>query len=49
MTLDRYSHLRPDELEALSTALDAVASLAAADYVRTPETIGDVVTLADRL
>jgi integrase len=49
MTLDRYSHLWPDELEALSMALDAVASLAAADFARTPETVGDVVALADRI
>jgi integrase len=47
MTLDRYSHLWPDELDALSSALDAVASLAAADSVRTQETVGQVVALAD--
>jgi hypothetical protein len=47
MTLDRYSHLWPDELEALSAALDVVASRAAADSLRTPEAVGEVVALAD--
>jgi Phage integrase family len=47
MTLDRYSHLWPDELEALSAALDVVASRAAADSLRTPEADGEVVALAD--
>jgi integrase len=47
MTLDRYGHLWPDELEALSVALDAVAMRAVADSVRTPELTGEVVALAD--
>jgi integrase len=47
MTLDRYAHLWPDELEALSAALDVVASRAAADSLRTPEAVGEVVALAD--
>jgi len=45
MTLDRYPHLWPDELEALSSALDEVASQAAADPVRTPDAVGEVVPL----
>jgi integrase len=47
MTLDRYSHLWPHELDALSAALDVVASRAAADSLRTPEAAGEVVALAD--
>jgi integrase len=48
MTLDRYGHLWPDELDALSDALDAVAARSAADSVRTPEPSGEVVALANR-
>jgi integrase len=48
MTLDRYGHLWPDELDALADALDVVASRAAADSARTPETADGVVALADR-
>jgi integrase len=48
MTLDRYGHLWPDELDTLSDALDAVAARSAADSVRTLEPVGEVVALADR-
>jgi integrase len=48
MTLDRYGHLWPDELEALSDALDVVAARAGADSLRTPEPTGEVVALANR-
>jgi integrase len=47
MTLDRYGHIWPDELDALSDALDAVAARSAADSVRTPEPGGEVVALAN--
>jgi hypothetical protein len=43
MTLDRYGHLWPDELEALSDALDQVASRASADSVRTAALDAEVV------
>lgn len=48
MTLDRYGHLWPDELDALSDALDVVAARSAADSGRTPGSSGGVVALADR-
>ncbi len=48
MTLDRYGHLWPDELDALSDALDVVAARSAADSVRTPEPSGEVVALTNR-
>jgi integrase len=49
MTLDRYGHLWPDELDALSDALDAVAAQLPADSLRTPHAEGLVVALDDRL
>ena len=48
MTLDRYGHLWPDELEVLSDALDAVAAHLPADSLRTPEPVGEVVAIRDR-
>jgi integrase len=48
MTLDRYGHLWPDELDALSDALDVVAARSAADSVRTSSPSAEVVALADR-
>jgi len=35
LTLDRYSHLFPDELDALSSALDGLKARTAADSSRT--------------
>jgi integrase len=46
MTLDRYGHLFPDELDALSNALDGLRRRTPADSVRTPGNQGDVVTTA---
>jgi integrase len=46
MTLDRYGHLFPDELDALSSALDGLRTRTPADSVRTPGNRGDVVTTA---
>jgi integrase len=45
MTLDRYTHLFPDELEALSSALDGLRLRTAADSLRTP---ARVANLGDR-
>ena len=36
MTLDRYTHLFPDELDALSSALDGLRARTPADLLRTP-------------
>jgi integrase len=49
LTLDTYSHLFADDLDALSDALDGLKSRAPADSVRIPETPGEVVSLVDRL
>ena len=46
MTLDCYSHLFPDELDALSNALDGLRTRTPADSVRTPGDQGEVVTIA---
>jgi integrase len=43
MTLDRYGHVWPDELDALSDALDAIVARLPADSVRTPDQAGEVM------
>jgi hypothetical protein len=43
MTLDLYGHLIPDELHALSSALDGLRTRTPADSVRTPGDQGDLV------
>jgi integrase len=48
MALDRYGHLWPDELEALSDALDAIEARLPADSLRTHERETKVMTLGDR-
>ena len=48
MTLDRYGHLWPDELDALSDALDTVAARLPADSVRTPIRDSQVLALENR-
>lgn len=45
LTLDIYSHLFADDLDALSSALDDLKARAPADSVRIPATRGEVVTL----
>jgi integrase len=42
LTLDRYGHLFPDELDGLS---DALESLRSADSLRTATDVGDVISL----
>jgi integrase len=42
MTLDRYTHLFPDELDALSNALDGLKSRTPADSLRTPGRVADI-------
>jgi integrase len=49
MTLDRYGHLWPDELDALSDALDAVATNLRADSVRTAWSDGQVLAFGSPL
>lgn len=46
MTLDRYAHLFPDELDALSNALDAVKARTPADSLRTHGLLADVAVIA---
>ena len=46
LTLDRYAHLFPDELDALSNALDGMRTRTPADSVRTRGDQSDVVTIA---
>jgi hypothetical protein len=41
MTLDRYAHLFPDDLDALSSALDEFKARSLADSLRTPGVAGD--------
>ena len=43
MTLDRYAHLFPDELDALSNALDGLKALNPADSLRTAEPVADLL------
>ena len=45
MTLDRYAHLFPDELDALSSALDSLKERTPADYSRTVAGSGIVTHL----
>ena len=45
LTLDRYGHLFPDELDALSMALEDLRSDPAADSLRTVGTVANVVEL----
>jgi hypothetical protein len=42
MTLDRYAHLFPDELDALSSALDSLQARTPADSLRTAEPVADL-------
>ena len=42
MTLDRYAHLFPDELDALSSALDSLKARTLADSLRTTEPVADL-------
>jgi integrase len=42
MTLDRYTHLFPDELDALSSALDGLKALTPADSLRTADPVADL-------
>jgi integrase len=45
LTLDRYAHLFPSELDALSTALDGLKARTPADSLRTRGGSGEVVDL----
>jgi integrase len=45
LTLDRYAHLFPFELDALSTALDGLRTRTPADSLRTAGGSGEVVDL----
>jgi integrase len=45
LTLDRYAHLFPSELDALSTALDGLRARTPADSLRTRGGSGEVVDL----
>jgi hypothetical protein len=47
--LDLYGHLFGDELDALSSALDAMRSQPVADSVRTVSALGNVARLEDVL
>jgi integrase len=49
MTLDVYSHLFPDELDAQAARLDALRSAAPADSVRTVPSDAEVIQLGHRL
>ena len=48
LTLDRYGHRWPDELDALADALEWLRSAAPADSSRTVEAVADVVALESR-
>jgi integrase len=48
LTLDRYGHLWPDELDALADALERLRSAVPADSSRTVEMVADVVALESR-
>ena len=43
MTLDRYAHLFPHELDALSSALDGLKARNPADSLRTAEPVADLL------
>ena len=45
LTLDRYAHLFPDELDALSGALDGLRERTPADFLRTVGGSGEVVEI----
>ena len=49
LTLDTYSHLSGDDLEALSSALDDLNARTPADSERIPDAPAEVIALADRL
>jgi integrase len=49
LTLDRYGHLFPDELDALSTALEDLRSVPPTDISRTNDVGAEIVALSDRL
>ena len=42
MTLDRYGHLFPDDLDALSSALDGLRTRTPADSLRTRQAVADI-------
>jgi integrase len=44
MTLDRYAHLFPDDLDALSTSLDGLKARTPADSLRTDQAVADLAT-----
>jgi hypothetical protein len=46
MTLDRYGHLFPDQLDALSSAMDGLRMRTPADSVRTLADTAGVVSIA---
>jgi integrase len=48
LTLDRYAHLWPDELDALGDGLERLRTPAPADSLRTPETDATVIPLETR-
>jgi integrase len=45
LTLDRYAHLFPDELDALSGALDGLRARTPADFLRTVGGSGEIAEL----
>lgn len=47
LTLDRYAHLFPDELDALSGALDGLRERTPADSLRTVPSVGDLGAARD--
>lgn len=49
LTLDRYAHMFPDELDALSGALDGLRLRTPADSLRTPAATVDVSRIGDVL
>jgi hypothetical protein len=42
MTPDRHAHLSPDELDALSSALDGLKARTHADYLRTRAAVNGI-------
>ena len=49
LTLDRYGHLFPDELDTLSTVLEDLRSVPPTDFSRTSGAAAEVIALSDRL
>jgi integrase len=48
VTLDRYAHLWPDELDALVDGLERLRTLAPVDPLRTPQADAAVIALGSR-